>query len=144
MKALIVATTYQNQDGRDVIGVPDAWSVRPEEDTGMMSVFHPSGAWVHAFWVETDAGHMTLEHDGVFYGVFWVCGDPTYLRWLKDRAQYAWTLPELRADNGAVATAIKTQWKASADGRPAVALRRTAAGRSYELDAENTLPGDVV
>jgi len=60
-----------------------------------------------------------------------------YLSWLKTFAasnDAAWTLPQLRADGGAQATAIKAAWREK-DGATEI-LRSTIAGFDFRSDSE--------
>lgn len=91
-------------DGYKVPSVPGSWDVTPEADG--WSTLYPLGratnpdVYVHAF-----LGAETTS------GAWFITGPRAVVDQIVALATRSWaTLGELRADNGAVATAVKTAW----------------------------------
>lgn len=124
---------------RDVVGstpvpqVPGTWTLVPQGRTGWVYLVDPSGlaVWWYTALDGPDAGYPTKV-----VGVA-LATTTAGVAWLKAFAadnDKAWTLPELRSDGGAEATAIKAAWREK-DGATEI-LRSTVAGFDYRADAE--------
>lgn len=120
MSAVIcLANLGTDAEGNTIPVVPSSWDLGIEA-SGWISVY-PLGRearpdiWFFARLMASDAGE----------GAFIAVGPAAVIRELTTRVSQSWTIADLRADNGAVATAIKAAWK---DERPRDELGNVVAG----------------
>ena len=120
--------------------LPGAWSVQPQGISGWVYLEDPQG---RPYWWRTvidgaDFGNPTKVVGAVFAID---AADNHRLKTFAATNERAWTLRELRADDGAAATAIRAAWRMYArdgDGNPTgpEIFASTMAGFDFPADAE--------
>jgi len=133
LAGIIVLRTRTEIGGVAAPQVPGTWTLAPQGQTGWIYTTSPSGL---PLWWRTVLDGAELGAPTKIVGAVMAL-DAAGISFLKTFAvdnDRAWTLPELRADGGAQAVAIKAAWK-ERDGAAEI-LRSTIAGFDFRADAE--------